>query len=279
MNKINTKTIKTNTSIVKQKENTHKNSSQIVIQAQKDSTPCLPIPKNTTPSKSVQNQLSRFIQDTYQPTLFLTVQLPDNHKTPHLSHANTHLKRIMAHVEWELLGRHWHKKHLPFICFAEKGISHQWHYHILFNQGAFSREDVETALNKTKNKLRLPSYVFKLEQVKDTGAGTYCIKEIKADKHQHFNGERIILSEVLFGLPISPVKKHINEPQDTGKPQNSRTPILHENTLYDYLKSIFVGSHNGEDTDGLSRISWIDRMKAKLFIVIVNLPNYFRCFM
>lgn len=84
--------------------------------------------------KSVIHTLIKWIEETFNPTVFLTIQLPDKLRTENKGKAQEYFRSVMACYERQLLGREWNKYHLPFICFMEKGISRLWHAHILFNQ-------------------------------------------------------------------------------------------------------------------------------------------------
>lgn len=141
---------------------------------------------------------------SFNNTHFLTLRLPENLQTANFEVSKKHLKDIMAKFERNLLGRHWSRKHLPFICFAEKGQSDCWHYHILFNAGDLTTEQLETALNETSKHFKLALYSFNLQQIKETEDYTnfYCVKEIKIKENGKFNSDRIILSAELFGLPL-----------------------------------------------------------------------------
>ncbi|MBR1825962.1 MAG: hypothetical protein IJ770_05185 [Alphaproteobacteria bacterium] len=113
------------------------------------------------------------------------------------------LKKIMSAFEYRLLGRHWHKKHLPFIATAEKGYGETWHYHILVNQQNFSDTELNTAIFKTMTALHLPLYSLKLEPIttyKDYVV-SYCSKEMCVNCDA-IDTDRIIPSHVLFDIPV-----------------------------------------------------------------------------
>ncbi len=83
----------------------------------------------------VKSEKQDWYQETFKPTHYLTIQLPEHQKTKDEFKSLSHLRMIMKVFEKSLLGRHWNKKHLPFIAFAENNTSPEWHYNILFNQG------------------------------------------------------------------------------------------------------------------------------------------------
>ena len=72
-------------------------------------------------NNDIKLELNRWITGFYSPTHFLTIQLPENYKSCNSHNSKTHLRMIMKIFEKSLLGRHWNKKHLPFICVAENG--------------------------------------------------------------------------------------------------------------------------------------------------------------
>ncbi len=169
-----------------------------------------PKEKKTQHSKSefTKQELHKWLNNTYQPTHFLTVQLPENWKTNNENNTKSHLRMIMKIFEKNLLGQHWNKKHLPFIAFAELGESEEWHYHILFNQKQFAEDDLQTAISQTVKKLKLSDYCLQLNQIEENleNAENYCLKELKVYFYGHFDSDRIILSAELFQLPYKPVQ-------------------------------------------------------------------------
>ena len=153
-------------------------------------------------SKSVIQVLIKWIEETYHPTAFLTIQLPDKLKTERKDKALDKLRLIMAYFERQLLGREWHKHHLPFICFMEEGISGCCHFHILFNQGKFRPWHLYLALDNTIRHFDWPDYSIRLDIMnadKKKAIG-YCLKEVKVNAYGHFNSDRFVFSSELFGL-------------------------------------------------------------------------------
>lgn len=156
-------------------------------------------------SQKTKNALTDWI-NSYNPTHFLTVQLPENMKTPNFDISKEHLRKIMAGFEFQLLGKYWNKDHLPFICVSEQGKGDCWHYHILFNSNNFMTKDLDNALSNTANTFKLPLYTFYLDEINDDKdkVYSYCTKEIKVYKNGYFDSSRIIPSNDLFNL--SPIK-------------------------------------------------------------------------
>ena len=140
---------------------------------------------------------------SYNPTHFLTVRLPENMKTFDYELSKRALNKIMSAFEYRLLGRHWHKKHLPFIATAEKGHEEAWHYHILFNQQNFSDTELNTAIFKTMIALQLPLYSLVLKPITDYKdyVVSYCSKEMRVIS-DIIDTDRIVPSHVLFNIPV-----------------------------------------------------------------------------
>lgn len=172
-----------------------------------------PIPKTKTDSYDQKTRLSQselykvklneMLDKIYNPTHFLSVRLPSNLESPDELHSRTHLRMIMKVFEKTLLGRHWNKHHLPFICFAELGSGTDWHYHILLNQGKFSDQELQNAILKTTITLRLPSYCLRLDKIDclEDKVKDYCHKELEVYWNGKANSDRFILSADLFYLP------------------------------------------------------------------------------
>lgn len=65
---------------------------------------------------SVQHELFDWIETTYNPTVFMTIQLPEHLKTENIEVAKERFRSILSYFERQLLGRHWTKYHLKFVC-------------------------------------------------------------------------------------------------------------------------------------------------------------------
>ena len=111
---------------------------------------------------------------------------------------------IMRDFERSLLHRYWNKKHIPFIAFAEKGVSEEWHFHLLFNGGKFTYEELKIATYRIILEQKLPAYSLQIDEIKNGVAKVECymIKEIKVTNYNHFDSDRIILSHNLFNLEV-----------------------------------------------------------------------------
>ncbi len=82
------------------------------------------------------------------------------------------------------------------------GISDNWHFHILFNHGKFSEQELQNAIFHTNIREKLPSYCLELKHIDDNTFQTqaYCIKEMKVYFNNKFGSDRIIFSNCLFGI-------------------------------------------------------------------------------
>ena len=151
----------------------------------------------------IKRELHNWIEGVYRPTHFLTIQLPENQKSESLSHSTSHLRSIMIEFERYLLKRHWNKKHLPFICFAEKGSSQEWHFHILLNQREFTYQQLLNAVYDVNIRLSLPGYCLELVPIINDVIRVegYATKEIHITDFGSYDSDRILLSHDLFYLP------------------------------------------------------------------------------
>ena len=157
--------------------------------------------KNSLSTEEIRKILNEWIGREYQPTHFLTLQLPENKKSADLMTSIRHLKNIMKAFEKSLMNN-WNRHHLRFIAFAENGISTDWHFHILFNQGKFIEQELQNAILAATIRERLPFYSLELKSIDENmlTVDSYCTKEIKIYWNGKFDSDRIIFSECLFGL-------------------------------------------------------------------------------
>ena len=157
--------------------------------------------KNSLSADEIKKILNEWIGKEYQPTHFLTLQLPENIKTSDSTTSTRHLKNIMKAFEKSLMNN-WNRHHLRFIAFAENGSSTEWHYHILFNQGKFTEQKLQNAVLAATIRENLPFYCLKLDKIDENmlAVDSYCTKEIKIYWDGKFDSDRIIFSECLFGL-------------------------------------------------------------------------------
>lgn len=157
--------------------------------------------KNSLSTEEIRKILNEWIGREYQPTHFLTLQLPENKKSADSTTSTRHLKDIMEAFEKSLMNN-WNRHHLRFIAFAENGISDDWHFHILFNQGKFTEQELQNAVLAATIRENLPFYCLKLDKIDENmlRVDSYCTKEIKIYWDGKFDSDRIIFSECLFGL-------------------------------------------------------------------------------
>ena len=157
--------------------------------------------KNSLSADDTKKILNEWIGREYQPTHFLTLQLPENKKSADLMTSIRHLKNIMKAFEKSLMNN-WNRHHLRFITFAENGISDDWHFHILFNQGKFTEQKLQNAILKVTIRERLPFYSLKLDKIDENmlTVDSYFTKQIKIYWEVKYDTYRRIFSECLFGL-------------------------------------------------------------------------------
>lgn len=154
-----------------------------------------------------KQKLNNWIADTYRPTHFLTIQLPEHLRTSNYDHSKDQLRMYMKIFEKSLFGKHWNKHHLPFIAFAENGAGPEWHFHILLNRGKFTEQELQNAILKTTIKLKLSFYCLELDLIENhlEEVNSYCTKEMKIYWNNKFDSDRMILSADLFNLPYEKV--------------------------------------------------------------------------
>ena len=135
----------------------------------------------------------------YNPSHFLTVQLPLNWRNGQLWKYKKKLKKILKRLQKCLIHNHWNKHPLPMICIAEKNSWFGWHFHILIYDCKYTTEQLQNALDRTEYDLHLTHQTFKLEPITFTPEHLffYCVKQIKTE---HDIGERISTTYTLFDI-------------------------------------------------------------------------------
>lgn len=171
--------------------------------------------KNNDATQKLHQITADWIQQ-FAPTHFMSVQFPTTQRSHNLDKSLRHLKLVMKAFQKSLSPRHWNRKHLPFIAFAEN-TSGQWHFHIFLKNDRYPDSKLLSGLYQTKCKFNFSQDVLNLKPILTTPykAYHYANKEICADLNEHFNSSRIILSTDLFD--INP--KHI--PQSQNQSQNA----------------------------------------------------------
>lgn len=158
---------------------------------------------NTDNTHNIQKILINWFS-SINPQYFLTIQLPQHLRSESLTTTNKKLLKIMSTFERLLWGRHWNRKHTPFITIAENGkTSFNWHYHILIYNCPFNLFQLHTVFDILLTKLHLPHETINLKPIITFGVNSYVSKEIFCDINSHFDTDRIITSEILFNIPHS----------------------------------------------------------------------------
>ena len=127
---------------------------------------------------SVRHELFNWIETNYNPTVFMTIQLPDHLKTENIELAKERFRSVLSYFEKHLLGRHWIEYHLKFVCFLEEGISGCWHAHILYNQAKFKPWHLWLAVDNTLKYFGWSNYCINLDimNANKTPVIKYCFK-------------------------------------------------------------------------------------------------------
>jgi hypothetical protein len=127
-------------------------------------------------------------------TYFLSVQLPN--PTGYYELSIERLEVLMKRFQKELIGRSWHKKHLPFIGIVERGDDKIYHYHLLIRANDYTYEQLQSAINATCGYMKITAKTFNLQKINRTPEilSTYCTKEMTTENV----GGRVIASDDLF---------------------------------------------------------------------------------
>lgn len=171
---------------------------------------------DTNKTTKIKKTLYSWFKD-YNPQYFLSIQFPKYRRSINLEKNETNLHQIMSTVEKMLLGRHWNRKHIPFIAVAEHGKSVNWHYHILIYNCPFNFFEIQSVIQNVSSRLNLPPEVLHIEPVNDEGGCSYPTKEFKSNINYHIDSDRIITSEYLFDLSR---KSQTHIPQSQNQVQN-----------------------------------------------------------
>lgn len=149
--------------------------------------------------KKITSWLYRFA-----PTHFISIQFPTHQRSKDIEKSIYHLKAVMKTFEKALNIRHWKRKHLLFIAFAENHKS-EWHFHIYLKNDRYTDEEISQATCTVVNKFNFSKDVFDIKPITCTPYRVYFYgnKEISVDKNYHFRRDYIFLSGELFNLPIN----------------------------------------------------------------------------
>lgn len=137
-----------------------------------------------------------------EPTHFISIQFPTRQRSKSLELAVDRLKTTMKYFEKQLNIRHWYKKHLFFICFAESNTNNKWHFHIFLVNDRYTDEEIMTAMDNTTKHFAFSKTVIDIRPIERTKRKvfSYVTKYLNANKLGHFDSNRIILSTDLFGI-------------------------------------------------------------------------------
>ena len=151
----------------------------------------------------------------YNPTHFLTVQLPLFWRNGDIHKYTKKLKKILKRFQKCLRRNHWNKNPLPMICIAERNTWAGWHFHILIYDCQYTTEQLQAALDRTVCNLNLTHHTFELEPITFTPEHLYfyCVKQIKTE---HDMDERISTTHTLFNITE---KKRQKQPAKQTKKQ------------------------------------------------------------
>ena len=169
--------------------------------------------KNTEATNNLHQTTIDCLQQ-FAPTHFLSVQFPTTQRSYNLDKSLRYLKSVMKTFQKSLTPRHWNRKHLPFIAFAEN-TSGPWHFHIFLKNNRYTDTKLLSGISQTMCKFKFSKDVLNLKPIITTphNAYFYANKEIYADLNYHFNSSRIILSTDLFNIDSKHIPNHTISPR------------------------------------------------------------------
>lgn len=158
---------------------------------------------NTKKTKDIFDIL-RWTEKTYNPNLFISLQLPFETKTDDRDCFERNLWLIVKRAEKNLLGRHWVGKHYRFVGFYELGRDDMWHAHLLMACPDRDQSEIEVAFaeagehyKRTRRTDLAPDIC--IEKITALGGLVgYCTKQLGLDYLAHINSDRVFLSEEIF---------------------------------------------------------------------------------
>ena len=157
---------------------------------------------NDEMTKLLENSIVDWLFD-FDPTHFISIQFPTEQRSYNLEKSVYRLKAVMKIFEKTLNPRHWYKKHLPFIAFAEN-TSGMWHFHLFLKNDKYPEEKILSGMDTTVKKFAFSEDVIDIQKITRTPekAFKYGGKELTADSTGRFESFRIILSDDMFNLSI-----------------------------------------------------------------------------
>lgn len=157
---------------------------------------------NKEKTKILRNSITDWLYE-FGPTHFISIQFPTNQRSYNLEKSIYRLKNIMKSFEKSLSPRHWNKKHLIFICFAENKPG-SWHFHLFLKNDRYTEEKLMSSIEYTAKKYKFSDTVIDIEPITYTPDRVfyYGNKELAADINGKFNSFRVILSTYLFNISL-----------------------------------------------------------------------------
>lgn len=155
---------------------------------------------NKEKTKILRNSITDWLYE-FGPTHFISIQFPTNQRSYNLEKSIYRLKNIMKSFEKSLSPRHWNRKHLQFIGFAENP-SGMWHFHIFLKNDRYTEEKIMYGIQNTIKKHVLSDTVINIQPITDRPEKSYYYgnKELTADFVGKFDSFRIILSSDMFDI-------------------------------------------------------------------------------
>ena len=146
--------------------------------------------------------LIKYVQD-FAPNYHLTLQWDLNHRTRTIPVLEKRLDYFMSRVQRELMGRGWHRHHIPFIGFGEINEFGEYHMHILIKDTQHTLSQWKQAFHKISIRTRqtpIPRnpYLQEITPGTEWQVANYCTKQLNSVDDAYANSV-LITSEYLFG--------------------------------------------------------------------------------
>ena len=157
------------------------------------------IRKNDKQTFILRREICDWLCD-FAPTHFISIQFPTNQRSKSMEISRNKLRDVMLYFEKQLNPRHWFKRILHFIGFAERNTADKWHFHLFLQNNRYHNDKIIRALYKTLNHFDYSQNVIDIKTLDRTQckAYFYVTKDIKANKNAHFDDSRVFLSAELF---------------------------------------------------------------------------------
>lgn len=169
------------------------------------------IVKNKDKTEQFCIQMQKWLFE-FQPTHFVSIQFPTAQRSDNLEKSVYRLKGVMKYFEKQLNYRHWYKKHLPFVSFAEN-TSGMWHFHIYLKNDRYDNEKIDNAFVKTTKTYGYSPDIINVKQITYTPEKVfnYGNKEIQVDIKGNYEDFRFMASTDLFYVNtewFNPIKNY-----------------------------------------------------------------------